>query len=156
VWTVPGHTPPAGPPSASATSSVPAHNCTGYGLNALVEAHVIKNLTTSKVVGSVQLCQRYSSDHGPWIRWTAVTLYYTVNPGEHANGLLRASHSGGEDKRACSDVDFGGTGMITSTTRRTCASAGFTYVPGSGVAYRAEAYVYNVNQIIIAAGATTG
>lgn len=129
-------------------------NCTGYGTEALVDptsAAYIRNLKTNAVIGSVQLCER-QVENGSWRVWAWVTLYSDIWTGQHANGRLVGTQAGWADEiRTCSD--WGGTGPIMGGIHdRTCATAGI----GSNIYWyhRAEAYVYDGNEII-GSGATT-
>ncbi|WP_020386544.1 hypothetical protein [Kribbella catacumbae] len=129
-------------------------NCSGYGLDHVVSANYIRNRTNGTEVGSVQLC--YRTENFDTHYWTAVTLYYTVGTGEKADGFLRMfkdklGNTEEPGPARCGDVAGGGTGYITSA-RRTCASGPRRLL--ADYYYRADAYVYNTNGIIVAAGAT--
>ncbi len=131
--------------------------CTGYGLDNRLDVGDIKATTgpdPKPTVGYVELCQRWN-ENGRLIRWTNVRLGYTMNPGERANGAIvyrYVNGSGTEYTDATCAEGSGGTGQIYAPDR-TC-STGATFW-SSGAEDRAEAYIYNINDRIIAAGATT-
>lgn len=138
--------------SANAATTAPAADpiCTGYGDDNRLDWDYIKNRSTGVHVGVVELCQRWDTD-GRLIRWTNVRLGYTMNPGEHANGHIVFRPVNTTNETVFSTCKDGGTGEIWAPDRA-CSTGKTWWV--SGYQDRADAYIYNVNGALIAAGAT--
>ncbi|WP_433013136.1 hypothetical protein [Kribbella sp. CA-294648] len=138
--------------AAGTATAVPAATdiCTGYGTNHRLDVADIKALKYPRTtVGYVELCQRW--DDSRLIRWTNVRLGYTMNPGEHANGHVRNRHVDNLPVEAIMSTCYHGTGIIVAPDRL-CSTGGVEWV--EGWQDRADAYIYNVNNVAIAAGAT--
>lgn len=137
--------------AASTATAAPAATdiCTGLGENHRLDVGDIKNLTTKVTVGYVELCQRWDAQ-GRLVRWTNVRLGYTMNPGERGNGAIVFRELGSVAEYTVSTC-AGGTGQIYAPDR-TCATGPSTEI--STTEDRAYAYIYNVNDKIIASGRT--
>jgi hypothetical protein len=141
--------------AAGTATAAPAATdiCTGYGTNHRLDVADIKALhgpTPRPTVGYVELCQRWDTD-GRLIRWTNVRLGYTMNPGEHANGHVRIRHVSNLPDESIRSTCVHGTGIIVAPDRL-CSTGKVGWV--EGWQDRADAYIYNVNNAPIAAGAT--